>query len=346
MTSFLDDFPLDFGKAAPQELRRILARSYSSTSAIVEIVTSVGLEESDLFLAKPAVEVWRDVLNLARRKDLLHALVDKVRADLPPIAPRIDELLAAEPTTGAPGPVAAPPEWRGFDATGADERQIVAGFPTLLGIAFLEQGLVQARSVCRLTTRIGGENFHGTGFRVGSDLLLTNHHVLHNSKRNDIVADKVEAWFNYQLDWNQNTLTPAIVACDARTIVGEKQVDWAVVRTTQPIPDAFPVLPLVAPAKVPQVDDRVYIIQHPDGEPKMIGMDHNLVRSVDNDVVQYWTDTETGSSGSPVFDDHWQLVALHHRTVTIARPDQTDEFRNQGRRIERVIERMRARGVV
>ena len=47
-----------------------------------------------------------------------------------------------------------------------------------------------------------------------------------------------------------------------------------------------------------QVDDRVYIIQHPHGGAKKIGMIHNVVRYVDDDVIRYWTDTESGSSGS------------------------------------------------
>ena len=85
-----------------------------------------------------------------------------------------------------------------------------------------------------------------------------------------------------------------------------------------------------------RVDDRVYIIQHPSGAPKKIGMIHNVVRSVDDDVVQYLTDTEGGSSGSPVFNEQWGLVALHHQWVE-ATINGVKEIRNQGRRIERVV---------
>jgi V8-like Glu-specific endopeptidase len=97
-------------------------------------------------------------------------------------------------------------------------------------------------------------------------------------------------------------------------------------------------------ARPPREDDYVFIIQHPDGGPKMIGLSHNLVRYVGDDVIQYWTDTKAGSSGAPVFNSRWQVVGLHHRWVEA--PDgEGVAYRNQGRRIERVLAGMRSRGI-
>ncbi len=59
----------------------------------------------------------------------------------------------------------------------------------------------------------------------------------------------------------------------------------------------------------------VNIIQHPRGRPKEVALQDNQVVKVDNVVVQYSCDTEPGSSGSPVFNNQWQLVALHHASV-------------------------------
>ena len=39
-----------------------------------------------------------------------------------------------------------------------------------------------------------------------------------------------------------------------------------------------------------------------------------LVSLADATRLIYETDTLPGSSGSPVFNDQWQLVGLHHRT--------------------------------
>ena len=45
-----------------------------------------------------------------------------------------------------------------------------------------------------------------------------------------------------------------------------------------------------------------------------------MVRA-DNVILQYSCDTEPGSSGSPVFNNQWKLVALHHASVVVDGPD-------------------------
>jgi V8-like Glu-specific endopeptidase len=101
------------------------------------------------------------------------------------------------------------------------------------------------------------------------------------------------------------------------------------------------------PARPPEEGDRVYIIQHPEGLPKQIGMHRNLVVHVDDRVVQYLTDTKGGSSGSPVFNDRWGVVALHSRWVEVPRADgRASMFRNQGVRIERVREGLASAGII
>ena len=63
--------------------------------------------------------------------------------------------------------------------------------------------------------------------------------------------------------------------------------------------------------------ESVNIIQHPRGRYKEVALQDNRVVKVDNLVVQYCCDTEPGSSGSPVFNNHWHLVALHHASVVV-----------------------------
>jgi hypothetical protein len=59
--------------------------------------------------------------------------------------------------------------------------------------------------------------------------------------------------------------------------------------------------------------ERVNIIQHPRGEPKKVVVTLNYaVKDMSETRVHYLADTDRGSSGSPVFNKNWEVVALHH----------------------------------
>jgi endonuclease G len=59
----------------------------------------------------------------------------------------------------------------------------------------------------------------------------------------------------------------------------------------------------------------VSIIQHPGGEPKQISVRENQLVDIADARLTYLCDTAPGSSGSPVFNDSWQIVGLHHSGV-------------------------------
>jgi V8-like Glu-specific endopeptidase len=62
------------------------------------------------------------------------------------------------------------------------------------------------------------------------------------------------------------------------------------------------------------IDQGLIIAQHPAGEAMKLSVDTAGVISVNQNSsrVRYRNNTEGGSSGSPVFDMLWNLVALHH----------------------------------
>lgn len=63
-----------------------------------------------------------------------------------------------------------------------------------------------------------------------------------------------------------------------------------------------------------------------------------MVTLADADIVQYLTDTLPGSSGSPVFNQVWQLVAIRPAGGWLTEPGQKEKlFRNKGINVARLL---------
>ena len=338
----IEDHPVQWTSPEVKQTLSILSTAYYTQADILRIVDDTGLSRADVgWYPKPAL-TWRSILELAAKQRAVGRLLDTVAWQQPALAVRLAELRSPTPVLpdDPPSGDVAAPDWQNFSADGQAEAVIVAGQPTFVDISFLAVGLARARGVCRLVTGFpGNAGGSGTAFRVGHRYLLTNHHVLFNWDDNSRKAMSVQAWFNYETDETGRLRPMRQIDCDPDSIVGERDEDWALIATSTPIPDEFPILPLTG-ARVPRPDDRVNIIQHPQGQPKKIAFQHNLIRHVDQWKIQYWTDTDRGSSGSPVFDEDWAVVALHHYSVEAPKSDRIG-VRNQGRRIDRVVARMR-----
>ncbi|KQP69539.1 hypothetical protein ASF40_16910 [Microbacterium sp. Leaf288] len=333
----LDRYPIRWTDPVIRDVRETLAETYRMHSEIMRLVDAVdGISSIEIAWGEPSpIAVWTSVLNESNAKERTRALLATVRQQKPKLADVIDDWLTDLPPIAAreDPAITDAADWTGFSDGGEEERQIVESQPTLLDVVFLELGLQRAKSVCQLRVKFPGRRgLKGTGFRVSKDAILTNHHVLFT--KDGVKARDVIAVFDYEVGLDGHTREGSAIRGDPSSIIGDPARDWAVFKTLDPIPPEYPVLPIDAEVELAP-DDRVYIIQHPLGLPKMIGMHHNLVRFVDDDVVQYWTDTEAGSSGAPVFDSEWNVVALHHRW-TQGQADGKLEYRNQGQRIDRV----------
>jgi V8-like Glu-specific endopeptidase len=74
------------------------------------------------------------------------------------------------------------------------------------------------------------------------------------------------------------------------------------------------------------------------GQPKQLAIVDNQVAYSDERIAQYLTDTLPGSSGAPVFNDAWELVAIHHSGGWIPEPNSSStHFRNEGIRIPAIL---------
>ena len=63
--------------------------------------------------------------------------------------------------------------------------------------------------------------------------------------------------------------------------------------------------------ELPVAGGRATVLHHPGGSDLQVSDRHNLIVSVNPPVVRYLADTEAGSSGAPVFDENWRLIAIH-----------------------------------
>lgn len=85
-------------------------------------------------------------------------------------------------------------------------------------------------------------------------------------------------------------------------------------------------------------NDRVNILGHPGGDEMAVSLQDNRVIKVEAPKLFYRTPTEHGSSGSPIFDQAWRLVGLHH-----AGPDFSKSGANEGLLMESVFAAIRAK---
>ena len=197
----------------------------------------------------------------------------------------------------------------------------IIGRNMLMEVKYLEAGGIAARSVGRVLIRDGQNRSKGfgTGFLVAPGLLLTNNHVLPSPE----IAGASQIEFNYErgragrlersvifnLDKDRFFVTSPVKELDFTLVaVGEKSVDGRQL-------EAFGYLPLNAVADEVLAGECVTIIQHPKGDPKQVALRKNeVVRlpAAEDRFLHYQTDTTPGSSGSPVFNDGWEVVALHH----------------------------------
>ena len=98
---------------------------------------------------------------------------------------------------------------------------------------------------------------------------------------------------------------------------GPKQLDAIFLRVPGLPPDAqpAPIAPPIPPVFSAEAKRRFYAIGYPGGASA-----HQLSASIDDNLQLDWRDpklhyrtpTEPGSSGSPVFNMNWEVVALHH----------------------------------
>lgn len=205
---------------------------------------------------------------------------------------------------------------------------------TRLPFAFIQQAQVTARSIARLTvSRIfngvpDGNAIWGTGWLIASGILMTNHHVIDARDYRkppwglgeqpaqpadfEAQARQITARFDYHVEQANG----APFECqNAKLLTANRQLDYAVIELdeAEKITDRAPISLVRTQPKLTR-GSRVNIVQYPRGGPLRYAIRNNFfVRAAAKPAfLFYQTDTEPGASGSPVCNDNWQVIALHH----------------------------------
>lgn len=146
---------------------------------------------------------------------------------------------------------------------------------------------------------------------------MTNNHVIDSMG----TALNSIAEFNYQDDVNfMPCPTCSFRLKPEQFFVTDEELDFTLVAlkdnpSSEKRPKDFGHLRLIPEEGKILEGEYVSIIQHPNGGPKAVTIRENKVSCIFDDFIHYLTDTEPGSSGSPVFNDQWIVVALHHSGV-------------------------------
>ncbi|HEX8364140.1 MAG TPA: trypsin-like peptidase domain-containing protein [Allosphingosinicella sp.] len=203
---------------------------------------------------------------------------------------------------------------------GEEVLEVAIGKADFLPSVFLESGAAAARAVGRLVIRQGIDyrgtaqpgGWMGTGFLVAPGLLLTNHHVLNSLD----VARSATFQLNYRnrLDGSADTAEEFPLQPDRLFVTSAVAggLDYTFVAIDPAVTEKYGFIPVDRRAYVVAPPAPGNIIQHPDGRYQEVVIHDNPVLRDTGILLHYLTDTEPGSSGGPVFDNRWRLIALHH----------------------------------
>ena len=211
-----------------------------------------------------------------------------------------------------------------------------------VGARYLDAGVAAARAVGRVRIRdAGGRDVgFGTGSLVSPTLLLTNHHVLPDV--DTARASAIE--FNFQDGVDGRPLDVTLLPLDPeRFFLADDERDFALVavRATAAELAPFGFNPLIEAEGKAIIGEFVTIVQHPRGEKKQVALRENKIVDIPDRFLHYAADTEPGSSGSPVFNDQWEVVALHHASVPAPDHQELGGFMNEGIRVSRILKFVR-----
>ncbi|MDZ8259553.1 trypsin-like peptidase domain-containing protein [Nostoc sp. ChiQUE01b] len=160
-------------------------------------------------------------------------------------------------------------------------------------------------TVCRIESPKG--TGIGTGVLVGKNLLLTCNHIFSKTQ-------VTQAWvrFNYNADNRQ--LNKDLFELDMTFVSYHNRPDYALVK----IKDNPQQQKAISRNETLNSGQDIRIIHHPQGNPVIIS-DFGQITQVGEDYIDHNVKTDDGSSGAPIFNCQWELIAIHQGNPGIGR---------------------------
>ena len=167
-----------------------------------------------------------------------------------------------------------------------------------------------------------------TGFLVGPDLFMTNHHCIHD-KDGQLPLGDARIFMDYYQDLTVDSTGGGLTARVSGVVKVDSTKDYALLRLDSAIGDTYGWLELDTSGR-PNSSQSVKLISHPKGRSKEIVRSNSqivvLSTATTNKypfLLAYLADTEGGSSGSPVFlRNGTAVIGIHHSAYS---DENTDE---------------------
>lgn len=212
------------------------------------------------------------------------------------------------------------------------QRELNIGRDEKLSINFAEVAMRTASSVFKIMIHRHFDNTPntldgskpdistGTAWVLGPGIGITNYHVF--EARLPSETKTTQGDFDLQVTtatlvadyFDENRPQEGPVLGSNAFITANPQLDYAIFKLPEPLDDRQPLQPVRIPIRQSNEAprrSRVNVIQHPGGLPMKLAIRNNYILAGSDEELTYLSDTESGSSGSPVLNDNWQVAALH-----------------------------------
>lgn len=200
----------------------------------------------------------------------------------------------------------------GFEAVWGDESYVY--------LQWLDTLYARCNAIARISNTATGAP-KGTGFLVPGSMLrakwgdapvlLTNSHVISTNAADEAPLRPGQA----TAEFTRLPGRPKVVLGNMLFTSPRVQLDVSIFEISPPNGHA----PLVPYLDLPEIDPtdpvrpRIYVIGHPGGRELAVSLYDNSLEEYEKQYVRYRSPTESGNSGSPVFDRQLNSFAIHHR---------------------------------